>query len=313
MTGAAPLAFLFATLGAVLAQEPAGDEGYLRWAVERLDSPEGEVRENAFQSLLKEGPAAVPRAIEGFDAASPRARRLRARLVRRAGGAEALDPVRARLLDPDPEVRGEWAGYLGRVDLPRASVPGRASDLARLARDAAPEVSRTALEGLTRLDHPSSARELASLARSSEPRLRRDAASALGSIPSGRTHLLELALDLEAKDPLLFAQLLPLLGAALASLEGKEAGRDPEPALRLFARHWADADPVVRWAARAGFLGWVGGLNALRKHGRAATLLERMVGMGGEAPSLLERVVVEHLFWTRDEAAAARWIGRLEL
>ncbi|HET6201771.1 MAG TPA: HEAT repeat domain-containing protein [Planctomycetota bacterium] len=310
MRGLAPF-LLLAGAGFAPAQRPPADEGFWLWLVERLESPDDEARENAFQSLLKEGEGAAARVLEGFETASPRARLLRARVVRRTGDSSVLEAVRARLSDPDPEVRREWADFLGRAELPRATVRERVADLDRLARDFDPEVARSAFESLRRLDHPESARVLASLAGSRDPGLRRAAARALAEMPSGRGHLLDLALRVEVEDPALLFELLPRLGAALAALEGKGTLPAPEPALSLFGRHWVDADPEVRSSAWRGFSAWVGGLTALRLPEPATSHLEWMEANGGDSLPLLDALVIQHLYVTRDDAAAVRWIERL--
>ncbi len=304
----APL--LLAPLPLSPSQETAPDEGFWRWLLERLESPDDAVRENAFQSMVKEGPSAIPRLLEGFEGASPRGRLLRARILRRVGDVGTLEAVRARLLDPDPEVRREWAGFLARADLPRETLAGRVDDLCRLARDPDPAVADAAIEGLRGQSRPESARELASLGRSRDPVLRRKAALALAEMPSGRGHLLGLALWLEKDDPALLALLFPSLGAALGSLESRGELPDPEPALSLFSRHWNDADLVLAQRARVGFESWVGELNDLNLPARAAARLEWMERAAGEPLRLVELLVHQHLYQTRDESSAVRWIER---
>jgi tetratricopeptide (TPR) repeat protein len=291
-------------------QEPAPDGEFWRWLLERLESPDDAVRENAFQSVVKEGASAVPRLLEGFEGASPRGRLLRARILRRVGDVGTLEAVRARLLDPDPEVRREWAGFLARPDLPRETLPGRVDDLCRLARDPDPAVADAAIEGLRGQERPESARELATLGRSRDPVLRRKASLAIAEMPSGRGHLLGLALWLEKEDPALLALLFPSVGRALGGLESRGELPDPEPALSLFARHWNDADLVLEQRARSGFQAWYEELNDLHLTVRAAARLEWMERAAGEPLPLIELLVHHHVYQTRDEAAALRWIER---
>ncbi len=303
-------ASLLAPLSLAPSQEPAPDGEFWRWLLERLESPDDAVRENAFQSVVKEGASAVPRLLEGFEGASPRGRLLRARILRRVGDVGTLEAVRARLLDPDPEVRREWAGFLARPDLPRETLPGRVDDLCRLARDPDPAVADAAIDGLRGQERPESARELATLGRSRDPVLRRKASLAIAEMPSGRGHLLGLALWLEKEDPALLALLFPSVGRALGSLESRGELPDPEPALSLFARHWNDADLVLEQRARAGFQVWFEELNDLHLTDRAAARLEWMERAAGEPLLLIELLVHHHLYQTRDEAAALRWIER---
>jgi tetratricopeptide (TPR) repeat protein len=311
----AALGFALLLAGRGEGQEP--DPSFLRRLVEDLDASSQDARRNAAASLRAEGEAAVPVLLEGFEEASVQSRRARARLL--VESPASLDAALARIDDPDPGVRAEWARLFGRRDVPRETIGVRVSALSHLAADPDRELRERALEGLRSLDDPVAGRALADLACDPDPDVREQAIAHLSRAPSARPWLPEVAGTLEGGVPAHFVQVLVPLGRAVAVLDARGDEEAAQSTLAIFARTWRHPDRVLARWSRRGFADWIEGLNARGLADRAAARIEDLARRTGDPPIsrsvpdeealdlehlglglLLEKLGEEHLYETRD-------------
>jgi len=325
--GLLALALLAPNLGARQTPDPS----YLRGLVERLDAAAEDARRNAAATLRAEGEAAVGALLEGFEQASVRSRRARARLLSEARASGVLAEALARIDDPDAEVRGEWARLFARRDLPRDTIGVRVSALSRFALDPEETLRRRALEGLRSLDDPVAGRALADLARDPDLAIREFALLEVARTPSARPWIPEIARSLERDVPRYFLQVLLPLGRAVAVLDAGGDEEAVEETLALLARNWRHPDATIAFFSRGAFGEWIEGLNARGLADRATSRIEDLMRRTGDPPVardvlgprdgnlhrfglglLGERLADHHLFETRDLARARAAARALE-
>ncbi len=269
-------------------------------AVEELGARDPATAERAFARASAE----ADRALEGCAGLSAHERRMRAELVRAAGGERSVGAALAHLDDPDAQVRATLARFLARTDLGAATRDARLASLGRLAReDPEASVRAAALRGWTGLGGGAAARALADFAREGPAAERAAAWSLLGDAPEAAGPAAALLRE-RGDDP----RLHPLVVRALAA--GPEGAADRERIL-VATGLWR-AEPEARAAAALALERYARRLAQIGDPGRAVRELQRLEASGIRHPVLQEECARAALASARDPRAALAAADALE-
>ena len=283
-------AALALALAAATAAEPADE---IAEELATLDAAQPGTFATALERLEALAPAAVLRALDGFEERDPIARRARARLIAAAAVPEAIDRVLTLVADGDPHVRRLLARYLGELSLAGERAEVRVDALARLAaEDPSRAVRREAIESLSRARLPGTAAALDALIERCDGGDALVAARALAELPAGRLRLTARVQAAFGDDRTVAAEVLAVLlteyGRALAELPrgGLEAA-DRAP----FVLGYRHPSRAVREAAWKSLATAQARLFELAEHERAEALLAALSEEGLPRHDLLYRRV----------------------
>ncbi len=265
----------------------AGGDADLKLLVGALESPDLALREAAMKSLGAAGHAGASAALFEFSGAALRSRAARSEVVRQHADRASLTAVLALCPDPSPEVREDFAVYLGRVLRVQPGASAEEIDLAcaQLARFAASDPQSTvrteALEALARANLDATAGTLSELTCALPGAEGAMAARALSNSPRAGRLLMELVQrSFEVPDKALDEPALAMLlgegyGPALA--EEDAGGMDPRSRLP-FIRAERSTSPVLRAAGQLAFQGFLSRARFLGASGRAERVAALLAG-----------------------------------
>ena len=241
--------------------------------IERLGG-EDEIARAALEDLAALGEEASLAALDGLASADTLARRRRAHLAFRAGGARSIAPAIARLGDPDPGTRAELLAFLGRDDLGASALAERVAALQRVAlEDPERPLRAEAIERLASLDRPESLAGLDAILDRIEAPLRGPAAALLADLPSARAIVERRLSERRDADPEILAPMLAALGRILAERDDRR-GAAPILAARR------DPDPFVRRGASVGLEAYVRRLMSEGDAARADAAVAELEALG---------------------------------
>jgi len=276
---------------------PQADATALRERVRALGR-EDDAAQAAMESLVALGEEASLAALDGLASADLLARRRRAHLVFRAGGARSIAPALAALTDPDPGTRAELLAFLGRDDLGTNAFAERVSAIGRLAlADPERSLRLEAIERLADLDRPESVAGLDAILDEIEAPLLGRAAALLADRPSAREIVERRVRAGRGVSPEVLGPMLAAYGRILADHD------EPGGAARLLAAR-GDPDPIVRRGARLGLDAYLRRLMNSGDAARAAAAVGELEALGlepGEGALLRARIA---LVLGRDPARA---------
>ncbi len=296
--------------------EESGDLSSIDAELVQLEAESSELRTAAFERLIELGPSAALRALVEASAAGVRARRARALLVVRVGGAEcvpgAVNWLGAR--EGDADVRRTLIEFLARTDLADDFGEERAAALAKVARaDSEPELMAFAIEALSAFRNPDAGQELDRLVDDLPEVYRASAAEALINTAVGRRAILRRISDLRAGAAEPAAEVLAVLiagyGRTLADLSNVgEVLADLTPIVVL-SRH---ADDRVRVGARLGLENLISRVSQTSTSERTALVFDGLESAGWNTLDLEYRRALLALRFTSEPGQSLESARRVQ-